>query len=117
MDKQKCLLIEHKHLSLQPSLITSQFPPGTNLAAWQKVTKLLSINVEKSLGKSLRLAAIYKKIRFFLFLLAFQWLIVSDRVGKCRGRVNEITFQLFLKVDFCFVPTLKCPLLITTIRS
>ena len=58
MDKQKCLLIEHKHLSLQQSLIAWHFSPERNPAekdqivvnkcrekSWQIIT--LGRNVEK----------------------------------------------------------------------
>ena len=65
MDKQKCLLIEHKHLSLQQSLITWYFSPGTNLAAWQKETKLLSINVKKKSWQIIMLGRNIEKIGFF----------------------------------------------------
>ena len=109
MDKQKCLLIEHKHLSLQQSLITLHYSPGTILAGWQKDTKLLSINVGEKTWQIIRPGRNIEKVGFFLFLLAFQWLIVFDRVGKCReGEWNH--FTTIFKIDFCFVPTQNCHL-------
>ena len=109
MDKEKCLLIEHKHLSLQQSLITLHYSPGTILAGWQKDTKLLSINVGEKTWQIIRPGRNIEKVGFFLFLLAFQWLIVFDRVGKCReGEWNH--FTTIFKIDFCFVPTQNCHL-------